>query len=127
MQKKEKNPHGFYQQLKSHFVKILLSASFIPLILIGGISYYHFYFTFKSNTLRYLENLVRDRQNQIDIFLSERLSNLKTVSKGYSLDYLLENKNLSRVFAIYQKEYGTFTELGIIDAQGKHLSYVGPY
>ncbi|MDI6790780.1 MAG: ATP-binding protein [Thermodesulfobacteriota bacterium] len=117
----------YYAQLKQHFVKILLSAAFIPLILIGGILYYHFSATLKENSLRYVENLVRDHQDEIDGFLSERISNLKALSKSHTMDYLVQGNHLSEVFNILQGEYGTFTELGVIDAAGNHVAYVGPY
>jgi two-component system NtrC family sensor kinase len=121
------NTPSYYLQLKRHFVKILLLASFIPLILIGGISYYYFNVTLKNNSLYYLESLVRDHKNQIDGFLVERLSNLKVLSESCPLDYLLEGDHLSEALDLIQSEYKTFTELGIIDYQGDHIAYVGPY
>ncbi len=117
----------YYTQLKQHFVKILLLATFIPIILIGSMLYYQFSVTLKKNSLRYVERLVRDHQREIDGFLSERLSNLKIVSRSYTIDYLVQGNHLSEVFNIRQEEYGTFTELGVIDAAGNHVAYVGPY
>lgn len=127
MAKEHINSPVYYLQLKRHFVKILLLASFVPLILIGGISYYYLSATLKENSLRYLASLVKDHQNQIDSFLVERVSNLKVLSKSYTLDYLLERDHLSELLILLRGEYRTFTELGIIDAQGNHVAYVGPY
>ncbi|MFH1672389.1 MAG: ATP-binding protein [Pseudomonadota bacterium] len=121
------NSPEFYTQLKRHFVKILLLSSFVPLILIGGISYYYLSATLKENSRRYLASLVRDHQIQIDSFLAERLSNLKVVSNSYTFDYLSERGHLSQVLDIFRGEYGTFTDLGIIDARGNHVAYEGPY
>lgn len=121
------NRPDYYARLKKHFVKILLSASFIPLILVGGIFYYYFSVTLRQNSLHYLENLVRDHRNQIDFFLAERLSNLKALSRSNSLDYFLKGDNLAKALEVFRTEYKTFTELGIIDANGRHVAYVGPY
>lgn len=117
----------YYLQLKRHFVRILLLASFIPLILIGGMSYYYFSVTLKETSLRHLENIVRSHQNQMDNFLNERLYNLKALSKSYPMDYLVQGDHLAEALNVLQEEYGIFTELGIIDAQGNHVAYVGPY
>ncbi|MBW2647645.1 MAG: two-component sensor histidine kinase [Deltaproteobacteria bacterium] len=121
------NSPEFYVQLKRHFVKILLLSSFVPLILIGGISYYYLSATLKESSRRYLASLVRDHQIQIDSFLTERLSNLKVVSKSYTFGYLLKGDHLPQVLDIFRGEYGTFTDVGVIDAQGNHVAYEGPY
>jgi two-component system NtrC family sensor kinase len=117
----------YYLQLKRHFVRILLLASFIPLILIGGMSYYYFSITLKESSLRHLENIVRSHQNQMDNFLSERLSNLKVLATSYTMNFLLQGRHLAEALHVLQGEYKIFTELGIIDAQGNHVAYVGPY
>ncbi|MDP3028746.1 MAG: ATP-binding protein [Deltaproteobacteria bacterium] len=117
----------YYLQLKRHFVRILLLASFIPLILIGGMSYYYFSITLKETSLRHLENIVRSHQNQMDDFLSERLSNLKVLATSYTMNFLLQGNHLAEALHVLQGEYEIFTELGIIDAQGNHVAYVGPY
>lgn len=114
-------------QLKRHFVKILLSASFIPLLLIGGVSYYHFSVTLKENSHRYLRNLVRTHQQEIDSFLSEKLSNLKVLSRNHTKEYLMGGNHLSEALDLLRGAYGTFTDLGIIDSAGNHVAYVGPY
>lgn len=117
----------YYLQLKRHFVRILLLASFIPLILIGGMSYYYFSITLKESSLYHLENIVRSHQNQMDYFLSERLSNLKVLATSYTMNFLLQGNHLAEALHVLQGEYEIFTELGIIDAQGNHVAYVGPY
>ncbi len=123
----KRNPPEYYLQLKRHFVKILLSASFIPLLLIGGISYYYFSATLEENSLHYLENLVATHQKEIDDFLREKMTNLKILSRTYTRDHLLQRNHLSEALDLLRGAYGTFTDLGIIDSQGQHLAYVGPY
>ncbi len=40
---------------------------------------------------------------------------------------MADASNLSHVFEIINREYGSINDLGIIDDQGRHLAYIGPY
>jgi two-component system, NtrC family, sensor kinase len=62
----------------------------------------------------------------IDEFLAERTMNLKLLASNLGLEYLTAPGNLEKAFSSLQGEIPCFTDLGIIDDQGRHLAYVGP-
>jgi len=71
--------------------------------------------------------LVSNTRRTVAFFLSERKAALDFVSHHHSYEELTDVVFLKKVLDILQKTYGGFTDLGIIDAQGKQKTYVGPY
>jgi two-component system NtrC family sensor kinase len=132
-------PSHFYQSHKKDFpyfrplwnsiVLSLLAASFIPLILIGGGMYYYAVSTLKARTLDRLCMEVIDHKEAIDRFLTERTMDLQLVTANLGLKSLTRPGALEAVFHSLQSgRIGPcFLDLGIIDDQGRHLAYVGPY
>jgi two-component system NtrC family sensor kinase len=63
----------------------------------------------------------------VELFLKERVSDLQLVAFTHSVDYLGEHSNLKRAFDILNRQDAYFMDLGLINEQGKHVAYVGPY
>jgi len=119
--------YPYFRRLWNSVVVALLAASFIPLIVIGGGMYYYTVSAVEEKTLENLRMELSDRSRAIDEFLHERTSDLKLLSSNLGLEQLTEPGNLERAFSSLQGEIPCFTDLGIIDDQGRHLAYVGPY
>ncbi len=125
---KEKD-YPYFRGVWNRVVVALTAASFIPLILIGGGMYYYATSALKEKTLTTLRMQVINHKNAIDQFLAERTMDLKVVSASLGLDSLITPGVLEGVFLSLRSAEGRscFTDLGIIDDQGRHLAYVGPY
>ena len=117
----------YFRPVWNNVIAALLAASFIPLILIGGGMYYYATYTLKEKTLASLRMDVNDNKRVIDQFLAERTMSLKLISANLDLHTLTRPGRLKLVFQYLQEELPCFTDLGIIDHEGKHLAYVGPY
>ncbi len=63
----------------------------------------------------------------IDLFLRERRSKLQLIAETNSVDDLSKMPRLFDMFQIMNQEYGSITDLGVIDDKGRHLAYIGPY
>jgi two-component system NtrC family sensor kinase len=63
----------------------------------------------------------------INLFLRERRSKLQLIAQTHSIQYLGNLSNLRHVFDIMNREYGSMTDLGVINDLGTHVAYVGPY
>jgi two-component system NtrC family sensor kinase len=64
----------------------------------------------------------------IDLYLQERLRILETVARSYSLEELSQEKTLQNIYRVFGKSYpNAFVDIGVIDQQGYHLAYYGPY
>lgn len=125
---KEKD-YPYFRGVWNRVVVALTAASFIPLILIGGGMYYYATSALKEKTLTALRMQVINHKDAIDQFLAERTLDLKVVSASLGLDSLITPGVLEGVFLSLRSAEGRscFTDLGIIDDQGRHLAYVGPY
>ena len=70
---------------------------------------------------------VDHHQRVIELFLKEHSSGLQLIAHTHSKGYLGEASNLAYVFKIMKQGYGSITDLGVIDGDGRHLVYIGPY
>ena len=117
----------YFRRLFNSIVVALLAASFIPLLVIGGGMYYHTVSILEQKTLAALDAEISEHRETIDHFLTERLIDLKNLSGILGFDYLTQPGNLKKMFDTLQQQLPCFTDIGVIDDQGRHRAYVGPH
>jgi len=117
----------YFRRLFNSIVVALLTASFIPLLVIGGGMYYHTVSILEQKTLGALDAEISEHRKTIDHFLTERTIDLKNLSGILGFDYLTAPGNLKKMFDTLQQQLPCFTDIGVIDDQGRHRAYVGPY
>ena len=127
--KSQEKDFPYFRPVWNRVVAALMAAAFIPLILIGGGMYYYATSALKEKTLTTLRIQVINHKDAIDQFLAERTMDLKVVSANIDLNALIRPGVLESIFLSLRSADGRpcFTDLGIIDDQGRHLAYVGPY
>jgi two-component system, NtrC family, sensor kinase len=119
--------YPYFRRLWNSVVVALLAASFIPLLVDRrGHVLPHRHRLWKEKTLANLRTEVSYHRKAIDAFLAERTMNLKLLASNLGLEYLTPPAIWRRLSTPWAK-YPCFTDLGIIDDQGRHLAYVGPY
>jgi two-component system, NtrC family, sensor kinase len=119
--------YPYFRRLWNSVVVALLAASFLPLLVIGGGMYYHTVTLIEKKTLASLRTEVSYHREAIDEFLAERTMNLKLLASNLGLEYLTAPGNLEKALKSLASEASWFTDLGVIDNEGRHLAYVGPY
>jgi len=117
----------YFRRLFNSIVVALLAASFIPLLVIGGGMYTHTVSLLERKTLSALGAEISEHREAIDLFLTERTIDLKNLSALLSFDHLTAPGNLKKMFDTLQRQLPCFTDMGVIDDQGRHRAYVGPY
>jgi two-component system NtrC family sensor kinase len=119
----------YFRRLRGSIVTVLFAASFVPLVLIGGGMYYYAASVLKQKALDSLRMEVVNHKEVIDQFLSERVTGLRLVSENAGLNALTSPGGLEAVFQSLQSAYdgSSLADLGIINDQGRHLAYVGPF
>ena len=127
LRKPREKDFPYFRRLWNYIVLALMSASFVPLILIGGGMYYYSASLLKEKMLESLSMEVVKHQEAIDQFLAERTMDLNLLSKNLSLTDLIKPGALKQVFRSLGEELPCFQDLGIIDDQGRHLAYIGPF
>jgi len=121
-----------YARLFRRFVLLTVVCSLVPLLLVGwGINIHYTRFA-KSRLIdslqtQLLQTQLADHRKIVELFLLERTSRLSLIAQTHSRDYLSNVLNLNTVFEILNRQDGSYTDLGVINAAGRHLSYIGPY
>jgi len=117
----------YFRRLFNSIVVALLAASFIPLLVIGGGMYYHTVSILEQKTLSELDVEISEHRKTIDHFLMERAIDLKNLASILEFDYLTAPGNLKKMFDTLQQQLPCFTDIGVIDDEGRHRAYIGPY
>ncbi|MCK8601596.1 sensor histidine kinase [Desulfoferrobacter suflitae] len=116
-----------YRKLYWKIITTTLTFSLVPLFALGATIYYQFRVSYTAKIMESLRTLTENRRNAIDLFFEERVSQLYTLAYTQSLDQLRDEKYLDQVFTLMQSRSKSFVDIGIIDRDGTHVTYVGPY
>ena len=116
-----------FKRLGIKITGITLGFSVIPLLLLGFTIYYQFSGTYTTKIKENLATLVTNKSHALDIFLGERIAQLKIIAATQSFQKLCNEGGLENILRIIRQSSETFIDLGIIDQEGNHVSYCGPY
>jgi len=120
------NPH--YRVLMRNIVVIIISVSFIPLILVSSTIYYQFRTSYREKVYAHLRDLVQNHTHNIDSFLGEKLGDIRFLAESFGYDHLSNESFLQEKLAVLQKDYGpVFVDLGVVNPDGKQIAYAGPF
>ncbi|MFZ5447186.1 MAG: sensor histidine kinase [Thermodesulfobacteriota bacterium] len=118
---------GYYKQLSRNIILATLGFSVIPLFILGGVIDHQFSVSYTAKIKDNMKTLAENRAGSVDLFLDERISQLTALANTHSLNQLEDEDYLGKVFNIIQTRSKSFLDLGVIDEEGSHLAYVGPY
>ncbi len=116
-----------YRKLYWKIVGTTLSFSLVPLFALGFSMYQQFRVSYTARIVESLQTLAENRRNAIDLFLDERVSQLHSLAYTHALSQMTDEQYLNRVFTLIQMRSKSFVDIGVIDRNGDHVAYVGPY
>jgi two-component system NtrC family sensor kinase len=117
----------YYSRLYRRLIVLTMLCSIAPLLLVGWYINIHYTDFARSRMTSSFQTQVDYHRKIIELFLREQSSGLQLIGQTHSKEYLTEPSNLAHVFETMNREYGSITDLGVIDSRGKHLAYIGPY
>lgn len=118
----------YYRSLTRNLVLIVIIVSFTPLLLIAALMGYSFETSYKGKSIDFLKETVKRNQQNIDVFLSEKLDYIKVLARSFSFEELSNEEFLSRKLAILQQAYGgVFVDLGVVNSDGIQIAYAGMF
>ena len=118
----------YYRVLMRNIVVIIISVSFIPLILVSSTIYYQFRTSYREKVYAHLRLLVQNHTQNIDSFLGEKLGDIRFLADSFGYDHLSNESFLQEKLAAMQKDFGpVFVDLGVINADGQQIAYAGPF
>jgi two-component system, NtrC family, sensor kinase len=116
-----------YCRLRRKLVALILSFSLLPLLALGLTMYDQFSTSYKERIISQIQTLVENKKSGIDLFLEERVAQLKTLAYTHSMEDLTSELFLGELFRTIHATSRSFIDLGIIDENGDHVAYAGPY
>ena len=118
----------YYRVLMRNIVVIIISVSFIPLILVSSTIYYQFRTSYREKVYAHLRLLVQNHTQNIDSFLGEKLGDIRFLADSFGYDHLSNESFLQEKLAAMQKDYGpVFVDLGVVNVDGEQIAYAGPF
>lgn len=117
-----------YDSLRRHIILFLCLAGLLSLVLVGGTVYYEYRSVINEKATERLVSIVLKHKGAIDNFLSEISTTMRTVTLLDPLETLRDQEALEKIFRKLEAGHDyAFEDLGVINAQGDHLSYIGPH
>ncbi len=118
---------SLYKNIQRKIITITLLVSFAPLILLGITIYHQFARMYRDKIEEQIKYRAGAQAQAVDLFLKERTAILSAMADTHTFHDMINEKNLSRTFEVMNARAGAFVDLGVIDINGEHRVYVGPY
>lgn len=116
-----------YRILRRNMIILMILITLIPLLLMAFVNYHEYRSALKDEILNPLRILVNKTKHSFELFLAERLSTVSFIASAYTFEELADEKTLNPIFRVMKREFRGFVDIGLIDAKGIQISYVGPY
>jgi len=114
--------------LRWRIVAALLLVSAVPFVVVGSGSWFVFRALAIEQALSLHRTLARTHATAIDVYLAEQLHTLEMIARTNPLEELQDPVKLRQVFEVVSEVHrDAFADLGVIDQEGRHLAYVGPF
>jgi two-component system NtrC family sensor kinase len=123
---KVKSRESYYARQKQLFILLVVLVSVLPLFLIGWASKQYYRQSWMQQTSVDLKGSAESRKELIDRFLNTQEDLLASLIDLYGLEELAQQEKLEQVHGAVNRG-GVLVDLGVINASGDHLAYVGPY
>jgi len=116
-----------YRRLFRRLVILIVFCSMVPLLLVGWAISIRYTDIARDRMMVAFGSEVEYHKKIIEMFLRELRSKLKLIAKTHSREYLSNPPNLNAVFDLINQRGNPIKDLGVIDQEGRHLAYIGPY
>jgi two-component system, NtrC family, sensor kinase len=116
-----------YGKLWRRMAVVSLVVAVIPLNVLGVSYFYYRNYTATEGLKEELRIRAISRAGAIELFLAERTTLLEVLAHAAPLGQLSDESELASLLQIMNRRSWSFVDLGIVDADGHHRAYVGPY
>ncbi len=114
--------------LRWRIVIALLTVSLLPLCLLGVGAWFLFGWILENKAFELQQSVVERHAHAIDAYLTEHLHLLQLLADTHDQHQLTDLQALHTALnKLNEAGAGGFVDLGVIDAEGRHLAYAGPY
>jgi two-component system NtrC family sensor kinase len=123
----EPHERGYYEQLRRRLRWQLLIAYCAPLGILALYFHVQYSVTLGDRIHNHLRSLAENQRNTADLFVQERVANLRNAFHPDTLNIPPRAADMSRLLAELGRASPAFVDLGVFDPDGNLVSYAGPY
>ncbi|MDK9707231.1 MAG: ATP-binding protein [Desulforhopalus sp.] len=105
----------------------IIGLSVFPLLFVTIALYTLFDGIYTDKVTESLKRTAENRRDAIDLFFNERVAQLYTIANTNTFATLTEETFLKTIFEVMHTKSNSFMDIGVIDDEGNHRAYVGPY
>jgi two-component system, NtrC family, sensor kinase len=117
-----------YTSLARNMLLTIIIVSLMPMIIVSGSILYKFGTSYHEKVKAHLGELIQKHKQNIDYFLTEKLANIRMLSRSFTFEQLSREYFLQNNLVMLQQEYGPFiVDLGVISETGNQIAYAGPF
>ncbi|WP_320172235.1 ATP-binding protein [Maridesulfovibrio sp.] len=117
-----------YDKLSRKIALIVITVSFAPLILVGGLIFDQFRSIYQAKVYAHLAEVVDKHKDNLNNFLMEKQSEVQYLTRVFTYRQLTDHKFLEETLKSMQQQYGRiFVDLGVVDDAGRQVAYAGPF
>jgi len=125
---KEKLKTGYYRSLLRNVVITILFTAMIPTVAVSVFILNEFQSSYQKKVYDHLELLARKHKKSIDMFLEEKLMDIRLLANANRFEELSNTAMLNQKFVELQRAFErTFVDIGVVDHEGRQIAYAGPY
>ena len=119
--------HGGYRKLFRTLVVRMALVSVLPLLVVSAANSWLFFRLNRTIVYGQQAMSLRHQREAIEQFLGAREAELQAITERYTVAELCGGGELDRVFRVIQQRPEVLSDIGIIDARGDHVRYIGPF
>ena len=116
-----------YRRLLFFAVLTVSLVSIVPLLIMTAVNYVQYQQALRTELSAPISRMTRTAKHSLEFFLSERQSALRLAVSMEPLENLANPEWLDELLVNMTMAFGGFIDLGLVAADGQHISYAGPY
>ena len=116
-----------YHSMRRIMTTLMVVVSVTPLLILSGFSHQQYMKTLENEVSSPLQAMASKSKIAMDLYLGERSSTVSFIAHAYSFRELLDEATLQKLFMALKSEYLGFVDMGVVNAEGIQVDYVGPY
>ena len=116
-----------YRRLRARMFLVLAAFGLVPLLGMAVAGMTAERRALEVRTGNVLEAMTKNRAATVNLFLEEKMRQLDLLAAGLPFDDLATPAVLERLRNEMQRQAGAIVDLGVITADGRQVTYIGPY
>ncbi len=119
--------HEYFEQLRRKLRWQLLLVYVTPLLLLSAYFHFEYNATMREGIYNHLKSVAEHQRNTVDLFLSERVANLKSSFRSEWLARPPVPESMQKALEELRQESESFVDLGLFRPDGTLVAYAGPH